>query len=69
MVLGLMARLTRLMSTWRVSGSTGIVCTLMPMYAAPLSKAACAEMGMILMRSNSVAVRCGQERNQTFPVP
>ena len=48
MVLGLMARLTRLMSTWRVYGSTGIVCTLMPMYAAPLSNAACAEIGITL---------------------
>lgn len=43
-----MARLTCLMLTFRVIGSMGIVCTLILRYAAPLSKAACADVGMIL---------------------
>jgi hypothetical protein len=44
------ARLTCLISTFRVSGSIGMVWTLIPMYAAPLSKAACPDEGTILYK-------------------
>lgn len=55
------ARLTRLMLTRLVSGSTGIVCTLMPRYAAPLSKAACAVTGTTLSSRGVSARACRTE--------
>lgn len=44
-----MARLTRFKSTLREKRSTGMRCTLIPRYFAPLSKAACADEGIILL--------------------
>lgn len=43
------------MSTLRVTGSRGIVCTLTPIYAAPLSNAAWAVRGMTLPTRHSLA--------------
>ena len=43
-----MALFTLARSTWRVIGLTGIVCSLILRYAAPLSNAAWAEAGTIL---------------------
>lgn len=43
-----MALRTHFRFTWRVAGSTGTSWTLIPMYAAPLSNAACAVAGTIL---------------------
>src|ERR1700691_3477822 len=56
------ARLTRLMLTLRVIGSIGIVWTLIPMYAPPLSKAACPDEGTILPVPKNIN-KCSQIEN------
>lgn len=52
MVFGLIALLTLFRSTFLVTASTGILCSLILKYEAALSNAAWADTGMILMSYN-----------------
>lgn len=57
MVFGLIALLTLFRSTFLVTASTGILCSLILKYEAALSNAACADTGMILISHDmSIAI-------------